>query len=159
VQTSADVQALPSSQVVPFGCAGFEQAPVPGSQAPCVWQASGAGQTTGLAPTQLPARQASTVVQALPSLQAVPSAATGLEQSPVALAHTPTTWQASRALQTTGAPLLQTPARQVSASVHGLPSLQAVPSATAGLEHWPVAWSQAPAEWHWSAAGQVTPTQ
>ena len=58
------VQALPSSQGVPFGMAGLEQAPVDGLQTPTSWQASSALHTTGLDPTQLPLWQASLVVQA-----------------------------------------------------------------------------------------------
>ena len=37
VQVSGVVQALPSSQVVPFALAGFEHTPVAGLQAPAVW--------------------------------------------------------------------------------------------------------------------------
>jgi hypothetical protein len=40
--------------------------------------------------------------------------------------------------------------------VQTLPSLHAVLSALAGLEHLPVAESQAPALWHWSVAVQTT---
>ncbi len=36
-QASVCVHALPSSQAVPFAFAGFEQTPVPGSQAPASW--------------------------------------------------------------------------------------------------------------------------
>ena len=43
-----------------------------------------------------------------------------------------------------------------SLSVHALPSLQVVLSATGGFEHTPVAPLQVPATWHWSAAAQVT---
>src|SRR5689334_11114347 len=46
--------------------------------------------------------------------------------------------------------------------VQPLPSLHAVPSATAGFEHAPVVESQVPAAWHWSLAVQITgslPTQ
>jgi hypothetical protein len=31
------VQALPSLQLVPFGFAGFEHCPLPGSQVPALW--------------------------------------------------------------------------------------------------------------------------
>src|SRR5438094_2245590 len=62
-----------------------------------------------------------------------------------------------------GSPLcLQTPPLQVSVPLQNRPSLQAVPLAAAGLEHWPVAGSHVPASWHWSEAVQVTgllPTQ
>ena len=43
---SACVQALPSLHAVPLGLAGFEQAPVAGSQVPAVWHWSLAVQTT-----------------------------------------------------------------------------------------------------------------
>jgi hypothetical protein len=51
---------------------------------------------------------------------------------------------------------LQTPVWQVSVCVHSVPSLQAAPSALAGLEQAPVFVSQLPALWHWSLAVQVT---
>jgi hypothetical protein len=46
---------------------------------------------TGLDPVHVPAMHASVCVHALPSLQAVPLAATGFEQAPVAESHVPTT--------------------------------------------------------------------
>jgi hypothetical protein len=49
-------------------------------------------QITGLAPTHTPLWQASTVVQALPSVQDVPLVAFGLEQTPVPVLQTPATW-------------------------------------------------------------------
>src|SRR2546426_12453491 len=48
------------------------------------------------------------------------------------------------------------PAWQVSVRVQALPSSQAAPSGFAGLEHVPVAGSQEPAAWHWSAGAQTT---
>ena len=36
-QVSADVQALPSLQVLPLGLVGFEQTPLPGLQTPTMW--------------------------------------------------------------------------------------------------------------------------
>jgi len=53
----------------------------------------------------------------------------------------------------------QTPFVQTSPLVQALPSLQDVPFALAGLEHWPVFGSQVPAVWHWSEAVQVTRAQ
>ncbi|HUL98307.1 MAG TPA: hypothetical protein VLU24_02500 [Mycobacterium sp.] len=53
-QPSAWVQTLPSLQDVPFGAAGFEQAPVDGEQAPARWHWSDAVQTVGLEPVQMP---------------------------------------------------------------------------------------------------------
>jgi len=51
---------------------------------------------------------------------------------------------------------VQAPETQVSVCVHGLPSLQVVPSARAGFVHRPVPGSQVPAAWHWSCAVHVT---
>ena len=110
MQTSPPVQTLPSLQVVPFGAAGFEQAPVDGSQAPATWHWSLAAQVTGLAPVHAPAWQVSVCVQALPSLQAVPLGAAGLEQAPVAGLQVPATWHWSLAEQVTGFEPEQTPA-------------------------------------------------
>jgi len=85
------VQAFPSLHVVPSGRAGFEHAPVPGLQTPIAWHASLAAHVTGLAPVQLPALQVSVWVHALPSEHDVPSAAGGLEHTPVAGLHDPAT--------------------------------------------------------------------
>jgi hypothetical protein len=49
-----------------------------------------------------------------------------------------------------------TPALQVSPWSHLLPSLQAVPSATAGFEHEPLAELHTPTAWHWSDAAHTT---
>src|SRR5439155_18263672 len=65
-------------------------------------------------------------------------------------------WHASGGTHPTGFVPLHTPAWQVSVRVQALPSLQAVPSGFAGLEQAPVAGSQVPASWHWSAAAQTT---
>ena len=51
---------------------------------------------------------------------------------------------------------MQTPAWHVSDCVHALPSLQIVPFAATGFEHWPVAGLHVPAVWHWSCAAHVT---
>jgi len=107
-------------------------------------------------PVQLPAWQLSPVVQASASSQLVPSAAAGFEQRPLAGSHVPATWHWSEAVHTTGLPPVQTPPVQLSVWVHASLSLHAVPSATTGLEHTPVAGSQEPAAWHWSAAVQTT---
>jgi len=45
--------------------------------------------TIGFAPVQVPDWQVSVCVQALPSLQAVPSAFAGFEQTPVVGSHVP----------------------------------------------------------------------
>src|SRR6266581_2780854 len=102
----------------------------------------------GFAPTQTPAWQESLWVQALPSLQVVPSALLGLEQVPVPGSQVPASWHWSRALQTTGFAPVQTPAWQESLCVQALPSLQVVPLTWSGLEQTPLAGSQTPATWH-----------
>src|SRR5437764_824207 len=87
----------------------------------------------------------SPVVQALPSLQAVPSGAAGFEQTPVAGKQLPTEWQASLgAGQVTGFEPVQVPATHASVCVHAFVSLQAVPSGAAGFEQTPVAGEQLP---------------
>ena len=128
---------------------------MPGSQTPG-WQPSGEGQARAAPGTHVPAAQASSVVQALPSEQAVPSARAGLEQTPVDGSQVPGAWHWSGVGQVTAGPPLQTPAAQASPVVQASPSEQAVPSARAGLEQAPVDGSQVPGAWHWSGAGQVT---
>jgi len=49
-------------------------------------------QLTGFDPVQSPAWQVSVWVQALPSLQAVPSGFAGFEQMPLAGLQVPATW-------------------------------------------------------------------
>ena len=84
VHFSPFVQPFPSSHTVPSAAGGFEQAPVDGSHAPAVWQASRATQLTREdgAPHP-PAWHCSPAVHSSRSSQAVPSAATGFEHSPV----------------------------------------------------------------------------
>ena len=162
MHVSSVVQPLPSLQVVPSVAAGLEQAPVVMSQVPTAWHGSLAAQTTGLAPVQVPATQVSVWVQALPSLQVVPSVAAGLVQAPVVMSQVPTAWHGSRAVQVTGFDPVQIPAMQASVWVQALPSLQVVPSVAAGLEQAPEVGSQVPAAWHWSLAEHTTglvPTQ
>src|SRR5215831_5902036 len=154
-QVSPVVQALLSLQVVPFGAAGFEQMPVAGAHVPATWHWSDAVQTVAVPPVQAPAWQASPVVQALPSLQAVPLAAFGFEQTPLVGSQVPGTWEWSDAVQTLAVPPVQTPFWQASPVVQALPSLQAVPLAAFGFEQTPVVVSQTPATWHWSDAVQT----
>jgi hypothetical protein len=97
---------------------------------------------------QTPPRHESARVQALASVQAAPSGATGAEQRPVVELHVPGRRQVSGAGQTTGLPPVHTPVRQVSVCVHASPSLQAAPSGRAGLEQTPVAGLQVPGRWH-----------
>jgi hypothetical protein len=103
-QVSFFVQALPSLHVVPFAAAGFEHAPLVGSQVPTTWHWSDAVQVTGLPPTQLPPWHVSVNVQALPSLHVVPFEAVGFEHAPVDGLHVPATWHWSDAVQVTGVP-------------------------------------------------------
>src|SRR2546425_1069206 len=137
-QVSAWVQALPSLQAVPSALCGVEQVPLAGSQTPATWHWSSALQGTGFAPVQVPAWQVSVWVQALPSLQAVPSALAGVEQVPVAGSQKPAAWPWSSALQLPGVAPVQVPAWQVSVWVQALPSVQAVPSALLGVEQVPL---------------------
>src|SRR6185295_13082380 len=136
-QESPAVQALPSLQGVPFGAFGLEQRPVPGLQVPATWHWSLAVQTTGFEPVQAPPWQVSVCVQALPSVQVVPSGAAGFEHTPFAGLQTPATWHASLAVQTTGFEPVQVPPWQVSVSVQALPSSQ--PFEFGVKTHWPVA--------------------
>jgi hypothetical protein len=89
LQASFTEQLLPSSHAVPSGLAGFEQTPVAGAHVPASWQTSSAPQGTGFEPAHAPEAHASVRVQAFPSLQSVPSGATGFEHKPVAGAHVP----------------------------------------------------------------------
>ena len=86
---SPAVHAFPSLQVVPFEATGFEHAPLEGSHVPAVWHASNAVHVSGVPPTHVPPWQASDWVQAFPSLQLVPLAATGLEHVPLVGLHVP----------------------------------------------------------------------
>jgi hypothetical protein len=84
-------------------------------------------------------------VQALPSLQAVPLSAAGLEQTPVDGSHVPTTWHWSLAVHVMGFEPAHVPLWQVSTRVQAFWSSHAVPSLTAGFEHAPVDGSHVPA--------------
>src|SRR2546425_114769 len=101
---------------------------------------------TGLAPVQTPVWHVSVCVHPLPSLHAVPLAALGFEQVPVAGLHVPATWHWSLAVHVTGLAPVHTPERQVSVCVHALPSLHDVPLAAFGFEQVPVAGSHVPAK-------------
>ena len=78
-------------------------------------------------PEQVPLWQVSPVVQGLPSLQAVLSAALGFEQVPFDELQVPGMWHWSSAVQTFGEPETQVPFWQVSPMVHGSLSSQGVP--------------------------------
>src|SRR5207245_3292815 len=90
--------------------------------------------TTGSLPTHVPAWQVSVWVQPSPSVQALPSGLSGLEQVPLAGSQVPATWHWSRAAQTTGFTPTQAPGWQVSVGVQALPSLQAAPPGWRGWE-------------------------
>src|SRR5207248_2551915 len=161
-QVSLCVHALASLQLVPLGLAGLLQTPDAGSQVPAVWHWLAAVHTTGFAPTQAPAWQVSLCVHALASLQLVPLGLAGLLQAPVAGSQVPAVWHWSAAVHTTGFPPTQAPAWQVSVRVQALASSHRVPSSLARFLQPPVAGSQVPAVWHWSAAVHTTgfpPTQ
>src|SRR3989442_8581704 len=85
------------------------------SHVPAVWHWSLAVQVTGLAPVQTPERQVSVWVHALPSLQAVPSGASGFEHTPVHGLQVPATPPRSPAVPVNRMAPPQTPERQGSA--------------------------------------------
>ena len=89
---SVRVQALPSVHAVPFVFGGLEHTPVVVLQVPTSWHWSEAVQTTGLLPVHTPLWQVSVCVQALPSLQVVPSVLFGFEHTPVDGSQVPATW-------------------------------------------------------------------
>src|SRR5205809_53173 len=153
-QVSVRVQAVPSLRAAPSGFGGLEQVPVAGSQLPAAWHWSAGAQTTGFMPVHIPACQESVRVQALPSLQAAPSGFAGLEQVPVAGSQLPAAWHWSAGAQTTGFMPVHVPAWQVSVRVQALPLLPYATLFRSGLEQVPVAGSQVPAAWHWSAGAQ-----
>jgi hypothetical protein len=140
------VQTFLSWQGVPLGLTAPEHTPVAGLQVPASRHRV-AVQTTRSAPLQVPARQVSERVQALPSSQAEPSGLIApVEQVPVAGLQTPSAWHWSPEAQATGFAPVQLPAWQVSERVQALPSLQAEPSGLAApLEQVPVAGLQTPA--------------
>jgi hypothetical protein len=82
------MQALPT-QLVPVGQLGVFTQPVIGSQLSVV-QSEPSSQLRGALPTQVPAKHASVCVQALLSLQIVPSALFGFEHVPVLELQVPT---------------------------------------------------------------------
>jgi hypothetical protein len=131
--------------VVPGAAAGLLHVPVAGSQVPATWHWSSGMQVTAVPAVQTPLWQVSFWVQALPSLQDVPSPLAGLEHVPVLGLHVPAVWHWSEAVQTTGVPPVQTPAVQVVPVVQALPSSHAVPSSLFAYSHWPVEVLQMPA--------------
>ncbi|KYF92778.1 hypothetical protein BE20_01465 [Sorangium cellulosum] len=115
--------------MAPSSFAGLSHFPVDGSQLPCLWHASGGGQTTSLRPVQMPSWHASRSVQRLSSTQVAPSSlGVSGEQLPVFVLHTPGSWQPSDAVQTTGFMPWQAPSWQTSCWVQALPSSQSTSS-------------------------------
>src|SRR5262249_10730464 len=120
-------------QRVQPGTDGLEQVPVWGSHTPAVWQLSCGWHWRDAPARQAPAWHVSAWVQALPSLQLVPSAFAGFEQVPVVASQVPTSWHWSVVEQGTALGPAQAPAWQGAVCVRGLPSLRRVPSAVAGV--------------------------
>jgi hypothetical protein len=120
------VHASPSLQPEPLLLLGLEQTPVFGSQLPTSWHWSLAVHVTALVPTHLPAEQLSTLVQALPSSQPVPSMRGDALHAPVLLSHTPTLQASSSPEQLTAVPATQLNVARlhVSTPLQALPSLQ-----------------------------------
>jgi hypothetical protein len=148
VHVSVCVHGLPSLHAVPSGAPGFEHVPSAGLHDPATWHWSLAAHVTGFIPAQMPLAHASVWVQALPSLQVVPSGSVGVEQVPLNGLHDPAAWHWSTGAHVTGFAPVHVPAVHVSACVHGLPSLQVVPSGSAGFEHVPDEVLQLPTPWH-----------
>jgi hypothetical protein len=129
--------------VAPAG-AGVCETPLEGSQESAVHGFPSS--TLTCAPlAHVPPWHESAVVQALPSVQAVPFGTAGLEHRPLVGSHVPIAWHVSLAEHATGFEPVQVPAWHVSVWVQALPSVQVVPFGTAGLEHAPLAGSHAPA--------------
>ena len=97
----------------------------------------------------MPVWQVSVCVQALPSLQTVPSGAFGFEQVPGRrVADARDVALVARPCRPPGCAPVQVPAWQVSVCVQALLSLHAVPFGAFGFEQTPVAGSHVPATWH-----------
>src|SRR5439155_1901071 len=109
-QVSSVVHLLWSSQGAVLGL--LTQLPVPGSQ-PSSVQTLSSSQFGGGPPTQPPFWQASSVVQASPSLQAVPLAFAGFEHAPVAGLQVPAVWHWSEAVQAARLPPVHWPTEWV----------------------------------------------
>ena len=138
VHTSLLVQALPSLHVPPLAMLVKTQLPVLTSQVSVV-QALLSLQVLAV-PPHLPVVQVSGLVQALPSLQVVPSVALANKQLPVPVSHESLV-QPLPSLQTLAVPP-QLPAVQMSLAVQALPSLQALPSASPMFLQLPVVGAQ-----------------
>jgi hypothetical protein len=84
-------------------------------------------------------------VHRLPSSHTVPSAAGGLEHTPVAGSHVPATRHCPWAMQVIGAVPVHTPPSQTSVCVQRLPSSHGRPFGTGGFEQVPVVGLHTPA--------------
>src|SRR5207249_11348195 len=144
-------------QIVPSAFAGFAHRPVAGSHTPASWQPSRATQVTPKQRSTSHRDEQPSPPWVLPSSHSSDTSSTPLphtlqsveaEQAPVAGSQVPPVRQPAVGVQVTGSPPVQLPAWQVSVRVQLFPSLQLVPSATAGFEQEPLARSQMPAVWH-----------
>ena len=148
VHASPEVHASPSLHGVVSAFVGFEQTPVDVLQVPAVWHWSSAVHVTATPLTHTPAWQVSFCVQALLSLQVVPSPLFWKAHTPVDVLHTPAMWHWSGAAQVTGLAPVQTPDKQLSVCVHLFPSSQLAPSAFWEIGQAPVDLLHAPTVWH-----------
>lgn len=126
IHWSAEVQKLPSSQLVPAVLAGYEQSPVRAEQLPVSWHWSFWSQILGV-PPQISLLQVSFKVQSWKSSHLAPSPLYGFEQVPVCVSQTPAVWQLSLAWHTTGLNPLHSPSMHKSSCVQAFPSSQVLP--------------------------------
>jgi len=141
---SVCVHLSPSLQPLPSTLAGFEQTPFTVSQVPTLWHWSSAVHSTGLLPVHTPLWQVSVLVQALLSLQALPSTLDGFEQTPVFGSQLPALWHWSLAVHDTAPLPVHLPALQASVLVQASPSSQLVPSMRGTALQLPVTVSHVP---------------
>jgi len=138
------VQGLPSLQPVPFGALGFEHIPVLELHVPATWHWSIAVQVPGCDPTQVPFPSQAYIRHAFDPLHGVPTAAGGLEHTPVLELHTPARWQPSLAVHVTEGVPVQVPPAQAYVS-HLLEPAHEVPSGSCVCAaHTPVPGAHAP---------------
>jgi hypothetical protein len=153
VQVSGPVQALPSSQPVPFGrFAPPSHWPFAGLQLLAAWQAIPTAHVRVGPIMHTPFWQLSVVHRLLSTLQAVPLVLLIRVHIPVAASQLPAIWQAVSGQGTAPAPTHMpawAPPPQLSVGVQALPSLQLVPGSLFGTLHTPSAGSQAAGSWHW----------
>jgi hypothetical protein len=144
VHVSVWVHRLPSSHVVPSALLGLLHVPLLVSQTPTLWHWSSAAHTTAPPPVHTPVLHVSVLVQALPSLQTLPSVLLGFEQTPVFESQLPTSWHWSLAAHVTGLLPTHLPAAHASVRVQASLSSQVVPSVTGTALHAPVVALQVP---------------